>query len=120
MASPIPPRTQLDTAQLLVPAESFPPGPSAILIENISLYEVDMIPFFNYFTSGEIDQSINTQFYSVSPKIEMGQKDFEFVDDSRLTVPYEILLQQNPSIEITNRETTSTPLSIAQITSGQI
>jgi len=92
-----------------IPREAFPPGPSAIFIENISLYEVDMIPFFNYFTFGggsgsigQIDLSVNSRYSAIAPNLGIINSDFEFVDDDKLKISYELLVEQNPVINVVN------------------
>ena len=42
---------------------------SSMVIDNLKLYEVDMIPFFQYFDSGNINKSVYIPYQATAPKV---------------------------------------------------
>lgn len=109
--------------------------------KSINFDEVDMIPFFNYFsdsnTTDRIDDSAKAPKYIPAPKIDYSD-DFDFIDNITSTIdisslnipPYTILsepveapLLDEPTIDITNGTFTITwldPAYVANITSYEI
>jgi hypothetical protein len=51
------------------------------IIDNLHLYEVDMIPFFQYFTENNINKSIAIPYQGLSPFIDYTNSGFVFVDN---------------------------------------
>lgn len=57
---------------------------SEYIINNLKLYEVNMIPFFQYFVSDNINVSIETPFQGYSPYISFNQDDYVYIDKSSI------------------------------------
>jgi len=64
-------------------------------IKNISFYEVDMIPFFQYATQSGIDLSVRAQFVGVAPVIDFTNKNFDFIENVDLGIDYRTVNIQN-------------------------
>jgi hypothetical protein len=63
--------------------------------DNISFYEVDMIPFFQYATQSGIDLSVRAQFVGVAPVIDFTNKNFDFIENVDLGIDYRTVNIQN-------------------------
>jgi len=63
--------------------------------QNISVYEVDMIPFFQYATQSGIDLSVRAQFVGVAPIIDFTNKNFDFIENVDLGIDYRTVNIQN-------------------------
>jgi hypothetical protein len=60
------------------------------VFNNISFYEVDMIPFFNYYGSQSmIDTRIKTPWQAVAPFIDYSDSNFDFIGNINLTIDSE-------------------------------
>lgn len=55
---------------------------STIVLDNLKLYEVDMIPFFQYFNTRNINKSVSVPYQAVAPNIEYVENDFSLLDNS--------------------------------------
>ena len=55
---------------------------SNITIDNLKLYEVDMIPFFQYFNTRNINKSVSVPYQAIAPNIEYVENDFSLLDNS--------------------------------------
>jgi len=53
---------------------------SEFIINNLKIYEVDMIPFFQYFIDININKSIQVPFQGIAPYIDYENSDFSFID----------------------------------------
>jgi len=51
------------------------------IIDNLHFYEVDMIPFFQYFTEDNINKGIQIPFQGLSPFIDYTNANFNFIDN---------------------------------------
>ena len=51
------------------------------LIDNLHFYEVDMIPFFQYFTEDNINKGIQIPYQGISPFIDYTNYNFSFIDN---------------------------------------
>ena len=51
------------------------------IIDNLHFYEVDMIPFFQYFTEDNINKGIQVPYQGISPFIDYTNSNFSFVDN---------------------------------------
>lgn len=51
------------------------------VINNLKLYEVDMIPFFQYFIDININKSIQIPYQGIAPYIDYESSDFNFLDN---------------------------------------
>ena len=66
-----------------------------IVFNNISFYEVDMIPFFNYFVSERyIDTRVKTPWFAVAPFIDYSNANFDFLGNVNLTIDSELVNNQ--------------------------
>lgn len=50
-------------------------------IDNLHFYEVDMIPFFQYFTEDNINKGVMIPFQGISPFIDYSNENFSFIDN---------------------------------------
>ncbi len=57
---------------------------SSFVINNLKLYEVDMIPFFKYFNGTNINTSVQVPLQGTSPYINFVKNDYIFVDKSNI------------------------------------
>jgi hypothetical protein len=55
---------------------------STIVIDNLKLYEVDMIPFFQYFIDDNINRSISVPYQAIAPDVEYVENDYSLLDNS--------------------------------------
>ena len=55
---------------------------STITIDNLKLYEVDMIPFFQYFNIKNINKSVSVPYQAVAPNVEYAESDLTLLDNS--------------------------------------
>lgn len=53
---------------------------STYIIDNLSFYEVDMIPFFQYFTDVNINKSIQVPYVGISPLIDYSNVNYNFIN----------------------------------------
>jgi subtilisin-like proprotein convertase family protein len=53
---------------------------STFVIDNLKLYEVDMIPFFQYFNIKNINKSVSVPYQGISPIVEYVESDFSLLD----------------------------------------
>ena len=51
------------------------------IIDNLHFYEVDMIPFFQYFTEDTINKGVEIPFQGISPFIDYSNANFNFIDN---------------------------------------
>lgn len=51
------------------------------IIDNLHFYEVDMIPFFKYFTISNINKGIQVPYQGISPYIDYTNSNFNFIDN---------------------------------------
>jgi hypothetical protein len=51
------------------------------IIDNLHFYEVDMIPFFSYFTEDNINKGIQVPYQGISPFIDYSNSNFSFIDN---------------------------------------
>ena len=79
-------------------------------IKNISFYEVDMIPFFQYATQSGIDLSVRAQFVGVAPVIDFTNKNFDFIENVDLGIDYRTVNIQNSVTANATIKGTSVPI----------
>jgi len=53
---------------------------SNFVIDNLKLYEVDMIPFFQYFNLKNINKSVSVPYQGIAPVVEYVESDFSLLD----------------------------------------
>jgi hypothetical protein len=68
------------------------------LIDNLHFYEVDMIPFFQYFTEENINKGIQIPYQGISPFIDYTNSNFNFIDN--ISVGLDSIQTQNSSTVI--------------------
>jgi len=73
-----------------------------LIFNNISFYEVDMIPFFQYATESHIDMDIKTPLRATAPYIDYNNSNFDFVGNINLTFDTQDITSQQPSIQSGN------------------
>ena len=56
-------------------------SPSMVIIDNLNMYEVDMIPFFKYFDDINIYKGIQIPYIGQAPNIDSLNSDFVFIDN---------------------------------------
>jgi hypothetical protein len=54
---------------------------SMVVLDNLNMYEVDMIPFFKYFDETNIYQGIQIPYIGEAPNIDYLNSDFVFIDN---------------------------------------
>jgi len=59
---------------------------SMLVLDNIKMYETDMIPFFKYFEEENIYKGIQIPYEGVAPNIDYLNSDFIFVDNVTIGV----------------------------------
>jgi hypothetical protein len=57
------------------------PDTAEYIIDNLHFYEVDMIPFFQYFTDDNINRGVQVPFQGISPFIDYSNASFNFIDN---------------------------------------
>ena len=58
---------------------------SRVIIDNLKYYEVDMIPFFQYFIDSNIYNGVSTPWQGIAPTIDITNSYFTFIDN--ISVP---------------------------------
>jgi hypothetical protein len=66
------------------------------IFNNISFYEIDMIPFFQYATESNIDMGIKTPLRATAPYIDYNNSNFDFVGNINLTFDTQGIVSQQP------------------------
>jgi hypothetical protein len=74
---------------------SYLPTTVEYLIDNLHFYEVDMIPFFQYFTEENINKGIQIPYQGISPFIDYTNSNFNFIDN--ISVGLDSIQTQNSS-----------------------
>ena len=54
---------------------------SMVVLDNLNMYEVDMIPFFKYFENDNIYKGVVFPYVGTSPEIDYASSDFVFIDN---------------------------------------
>ena len=54
---------------------------STYIIDNLNFYEVNMIPFFQYFTIDSINNGVEIPYQGISPFIDYSNANFNFIDN---------------------------------------
>jgi hypothetical protein len=57
---------------------------SSFIINNLNFYEVDMIPFFQYFIDININNSVQIPLQGIAPYIDYENNDFVFIDNIKI------------------------------------
>ena len=56
-------------------------SPSTFIIDNMNLYEIDMIPFFKYFTEESINKGVQVPLQGIAPFINYADSNFIFLNN---------------------------------------
>ncbi len=67
-------------------------------IDNLHFYEVDMIPFFQYFTEDNINKGVVIPFQGVSPFIDYTNANFNFIDN--IAIGLDSIQTQNSNVPV--------------------
>lgn len=59
---------------------------SSVILDNINIYETDMIPFFKYFQDDNIYKGVQIPFVGEAPNIDYLSSDFVFIDNITISV----------------------------------
>jgi hypothetical protein len=54
---------------------------STFIIDNLNFFEIDMVPFFQYFTEDNINKSVQIPFQGIAPFIDYTNSNFSFLDN---------------------------------------
>lgn len=54
---------------------------SKIIMDNLKYYEIDMIPFFQYFTENNIYKGVSVPWQGIAPFIDYTNSNFSFIDN---------------------------------------
>ena len=57
---------------------------SDIIVDNLKMYEVDMIPFFQYFLDNNIYKGVQVPYQALAPYIDYSNSNFVFLDNISL------------------------------------
>ncbi|NBP57482.1 hypothetical protein EBU71_13285 [bacterium] len=87
----------IDDPQLL---PQFTPATFDLTLNNLSLSEVDMVPFFKYSESENIDLRIKTPFSAIAPFIDYTNVNFDFIGNVNLTFDSQGILNQNITTQV--------------------
>jgi hypothetical protein len=72
--------------------------PIEYIVDNLHFYEVDMIPFFSYFTEDNINKGIVVPYQGISPFIDYTNANFSFVDN--ISIGLDSIQTQNSNTSI--------------------
>ena len=73
---------------------------SIYVIDNLSFYEVDMIPFFQYFTDTNINKGIQIPYQGISPFIDYSNAFFSFINN--ISIGLDSITTKNSNTPIQN------------------
>ena len=71
---------------------------STYVIDNLNFYEVDMIPFFQYFTIDNINNGVEIPYQGISPFIDYSNANFNFIDN--IAIGLDSIQTQNSNTSI--------------------
>lgn len=71
---------------------------STYIIDNLNFYEIDMIPFFQYFTIDSINNGVEVPFQGISPFIDYSNANFNFIDN--ISIGLDSIQTQNSNTSI--------------------
>jgi len=54
---------------------------STFIIDNLNFFEIDMVPFFQYFTEANINKSVQIPYQGIAPFIDYTNSNFSFLDN---------------------------------------
>jgi hypothetical protein len=83
------------------------------IIDNLHFYEIDMIPFFQYFTEDNINKGIQIPYQGISPFIDYSNSNFSFVDN--ISIGLDSIQTQNSNTVVSGVGT-----GVGQASSGVI
>jgi hypothetical protein len=68
------------------------------IVDNLHFYEVDMVPFFSYFTEDNINKGIVVPYQGISPFIDYTNANFSFIDN--ISIGLDSIQTQNSNTSI--------------------
>jgi hypothetical protein len=74
------------------------PDVAEYVIDNLHFYEVDMIPFFQYFTDDNINRGVQVPYQGISPFIDYSNASFNFIDN--ISIGLDSIQTQNSNTTI--------------------
>jgi hypothetical protein len=54
---------------------------STFIIDNLNFFEIDMVPFFQYFIDTSINKSVQIPYQGIAPFIDYTNSNFSFLDN---------------------------------------
>ena len=81
------------------------------VIDNLHYYEIDMVPFFQYFTEDTINKGVEIPFQGISPFIDYTNANFNFIDN--IAIGLDSIQTQN-----SNTVVSGVGVGIGTVTSG--
>lgn len=73
---------------------------STFVVDNMKLYEVDMIPFFQYFNTKNINKSVSVPYQAIAPNVEYVENEFSLLDNSIYGIDSFYIYQPSGSVSI--------------------
>jgi len=73
---------------------------STFVLDNLKLYEVDMIPFFQYFIDDNINRSISVPYQAIAPNVEYVESNYSLLDKSIYGIDSFYIYQQATTASI--------------------
>ena len=73
---------------------------STFVLDNLKLYEVDMIPFFQYFIDDNINRSISVPYQAIAPNVEYVESNYSLLDKSIYGIDSFYIYQQAATASI--------------------
>lgn len=80
-------------------------GGMTFSVDNIKLYEIDMVPFFRYSTEDYINKSVQIPYQGIAPFIDYNDSDFVFVDN--INIGFDSLSTQQSIIPLDGSSTSA-------------
>jgi len=71
---------------------------SQFVIDNLKLLEVDMIPFFQYFTEDNINFGVEIPYQGIAPYIDYSDTNFQFIDNINLGLDSLIIVSSDTAV----------------------
>lgn len=83
---------------------------SSVIIKKLNFVETDMIPFFKYFTEGNINKSIQIPYQGIAPLIDYQNSNFIFLDNIKVGLDsYDLTNSYDPYSGVGNGVNTNIP-----------